>query len=155
MDCIETYIEKYAVRNAGSLVRETTSFESVAKRIATPTIRANVHIVCLVICFLRLVVKRHRFLFSAQGHTRKASRDPFKCATRTFRPWDFPSCVTLILSAALAAAVYNVLLQHIFLAKRSLPLHCITLLFFSLSLLYNVQACTQLAGRTFRARTYL
>jgi hypothetical protein len=81
MDCIETYIEKYAVRNAGSLVRETTSFESVAKRIATPTIRTNVHIICLVICFLRLVVKRHRFLFSAQGHTRKASRDPFKCAT--------------------------------------------------------------------------
>jgi len=65
MDCIETYIEKYAVRNAGSLVRETTSFESVAKRIATPTTRTNVHIVCLVICFLRLVVKRHRFLFPA------------------------------------------------------------------------------------------
>ena len=48
MDCIETYIEKYAVRIAGSLVCGTTSFEPIAKRIATPTIRTNVHIVCIV-----------------------------------------------------------------------------------------------------------
>jgi hypothetical protein len=59
MDCIETYIEKYAVRNAGSLVRETTC-ESIAKANCNfdYTHKCAYRLHCQF-RFLCLVVKRH------------------------------------------------------------------------------------------------
>src|SRR5438045_2721096 len=93
--CIETYTEKYAVRYAGSLWNNIMRVNRHANRASNYMHKCDIVALPIPI-FLCLVVKRHQFPFSAQGHTRKASRNPFKWATRTIKTGGFPFCVTSI-----------------------------------------------------------